>query len=105
MSAPWITISGARSPPIASRAMVIVPGTGAAPRAGQCRSGGGRLRRHHFAAVVIAAGRAQMMRPLQLAAIRTFGIDRRRQLVMRPAHIAARRRDLLFWDGHWALVE
>jgi hypothetical protein len=46
-----------------------------------------------------------MMRPLQLAAIRAFGIGRPRQRMVRPPHIAARRRDLFLWNGHVKLLK
>src|SRR5690242_18903543 len=69
--------------------------------------GSGRLRRwwRHLAAVVVAAGCAQVMRPLQLAAIRAFGIGRAGQRVMRPPHITARRRDFFLWNGHLKLLK
>ena len=41
-----------------------------------------------------------MVRPLQLAAIRAFGVGRRAQRVMRAAHVAARWRGFLFRNGH-----
>src|SRR5690349_18444708 len=103
MSAPFTTISGARSPPIASSAIVTMPLTGAALPLGD-RSSSRRFGRHHFPAVVIAAGRAQMMRPLQLAAIRALAVSRDRQGVVRAPHVAARRRGLFLRDGHRRLV-
>src|SRR5580704_7425024 len=45
-----------------------------------------------------------MVRALQLAAIRTFAVGRRRQRMMRAPHVAARGRGFLFRDGHGALV-
>ena len=57
----------------------------------------------HLPAVVVAAGPAQVVRTLQFAAIRAFGISGRFQGVMRAPHVAARRRSLLFWNGHWEL--
>jgi hypothetical protein len=62
--------------------------------------GGLRSRRGHFTPIVVAARFAQMMRALQLAAIRAFGISRGFQRMMRSPHVAARGRSLLFWDGH-----
>src|SRR3977135_3926021 len=41
-----------------------------------------------------------MVRPLQLAAIRAFRIGRRAQRMMRAAHVTARWRGFLFWNGH-----
>ncbi len=55
---------------------------------------------NHFAAVVIAAGRADVMWPLQFAAIRAFVVRARNQSMVGPAHIAPGARDLGLWDGH-----
>src|SRR5207302_1144279 len=41
-----------------------------------------------------------MMRPLELAAIRALGVGRRAQRMMRAAHVTARWRGFLFWNGH-----
>jgi hypothetical protein len=41
-----------------------------------------------------------MMRALEFAAIRTFGIGGSRQRMMRSAHIPARLRGFLFGNGH-----
>ncbi len=59
-----------------------------------------RSRRGHFTPVVVSARFAQMMRALELAAIRAFGISRGFQRMMRSPHVAARGRSLLFWNGH-----
>src|SRR6202008_2348314 len=95
ISAPRSTIAGARKPPIASRASVMSWFTAAPPLAGAAQlTGFGPLCRH-FAAVVIAAGGAQMMRPLQLAAVGAFGIGRGFKGMMRAPHVAARGRGFL----------
>src|SRR3954470_22961524 len=109
MSAPCSTIAGARSPPIASTAIVMLPFTGRAPCRAACLDAGplGRRRiglRHDFAPVVMAAGRAEVMRPLQLAAIRAFGVGGGAERVMRTPHVAARGRGLLFRNSHDRLV-
>src|SRR6185369_7565493 len=64
---------------------------------------GGRLRRRadHLAAVVIAAGRADVMRPLGLAAVRALDMRGRRQGVVGPAHVTARLGNLLLRNCHW----
>src|SRR5580658_8451146 len=98
MLAPFSTMSGARSPPMASSAMVtrsLKP-----VRSTQGRSRRLRRDRHHFAAVVMAAGRAHVMRPFELAAIRALDIAHRFEGMMRAAHVATRFGDLLFWDCH-----
>ncbi len=53
-----------------------------------------------FTAVIMAAGGADMVRPLQLAAIRTFRIGFRAQGMVRTAHVALRRRGFSFWNRH-----
>jgi hypothetical protein len=60
----------------------------------------GRRLSDDFAPVVMTAGGAQMMRPLQLAAIGAFGIGSTRQRMMGPAHITPRFRCLFLGDGH-----
>src|SRR5262249_40172902 len=67
--------------------------------------GGCSRPRYDLAPIVIAAGRTEVMRPLQLAAIRAFAKCRRAQRMMRAAHLAPRRRRLLFWYGHNPLVK
>src|SRR5205823_9504371 len=103
MSAPFSTTPGAWSPPIASRAIVTLALTARPSCAGR-RSGRGRGLRHHLAAIVLPAGLAEVMRALQLAAIRAFDISRRAQSMMRATHFAPRRRDFLFRYGHDRLL-
>src|SRR5579862_4904585 len=101
MLAPLITTSGALSPPIASRAMFRLPVTGyglSGARAGPQRLG--RVRRHDLPAVVVAAGRAHVMRALQLAAIRALDGFGRLQCVVRTPHVATRLRHFLLWNSH-----
>ena len=58
------------------------------------------LRRSHFTPVIMPAGIADMMRALELAAIRAFGIGRGRQRMMGAAHIAARAGGSFLRNGH-----
>src|SRR5262245_6239748 len=69
------------------------------PPRNRVRSGAGGL--GYLAAVVVAAGRADMMRTLQLSAVGAFVIRTRRQGVMRPAHVAPRLRGFLFRNSHF----
>src|SRR5690242_18804816 len=98
MLAPFTTISGARSPPMASSATTRRSLTSPPPAVGGSR----RLcrARHHLAAVVMAAGRAEVMGPLHFAAIRAFDIARRLQRMVRTAHVAAGFGDFLFRNCH-----
>src|SRR4030081_3374962 len=105
MSAPFSTTPGAWSPPIASRAIVTLALTARVSCAAGWSSGRGRWLRHHLAAIVIPTGLAQVMRALQLAAIRAFDIRRRTQRMMRAAHSAPRGGDLLLRYGHDLLVK
>ena len=68
-----------------------------AERLVRLRSG---LGRDDLAAVIVAAGRAQVVRQLQLAAIRAFLEARRLQRMMAAAHVALRRRSFSLGDGH-----
>src|SRR5262249_36332426 len=104
MSAPLSTIWGARSPPIASRAIVIVALMGRALRAGDRRSRILRFLRCYFASVVVTARLTDVVRPLQFAAIRTFGVTWSAQRMVRAPHIAARGRDFLLRNGHVRLL-
>src|SRR5579883_3507079 len=103
MAAPLMTTAGALSPPIASSAMVNGSVTPTAPprRAG-FRSRG--LRLHHLAPAILAAGRANMMRPGELAAIRALDIRRLAECMVRAAHVAARFGDLFLGYGHGELL-
>src|SRR5215469_18954800 len=90
---------------MASTAIVIasltVRGLPPAPSPLRCL----RTLTRHLAAVIVAARFAQMMGPLEFAAIRAFGVGRRFQGVMRTPHIAARGRGFLLWDGHGRLFQ
>src|SRR5208282_3079916 len=99
MSAPFTTMSGACSPPMASSAMTtrllkagFLPPARASRRLGRSRN--------HFASVVIAAGGAEVRRPPQLAAVRAFGVNRRLQRVVGTPHVAARLGGLFLRNGH-----
>src|SRR3954447_11203852 len=87
---------------MASRA-IVTPSLTLLPPAPVWFSAGRRSCFGDLAPVIIAAGSAQVMRALQLAAIRAFGIGRRLQRMMRSAHIASRWRSFLFGNGHWKL--
>jgi hypothetical protein len=63
------------------------------------------LGRDDFAAVIMAARLAHVVRELQLAAIRTFLELGRRQRVMAAAHVPLRRRGFSFWDSHCGTFE
>jgi hypothetical protein len=53
-----------------------------------------------FAAIVMTASRTDVVRALQLTAIRTFGIGFGSECMVRTAHIAFRRRSFSFWNRH-----
>src|ERR1700722_5787118 len=90
-----MTMSGALSPPMTSRAMVISRLKGVTgPVRSDCRGS------CHFAPVIMAAGAADMVRPLQLAAIRAFGVGRGRQRMVRATHVATRLGGFLLGNGH-----
>ena len=59
-----------------------------------------RVRRRNLPAVIMTAGGTNMVRALELAAIRAFQRLGRLQCEMRAAHIAARFGDFLLRDGH-----
>src|SRR6202008_2320327 len=103
ISAPRITISGALSPPIASREIArlaltphLLPGYRTSSVAARLGGAG----RRDFPAVVVAAGAAHVMRALQLTAIRALGGFLYRQRVMAAAHALARTGYLLFRNCH-----
>jgi hypothetical protein len=50
-----------------------------------------RFRRDNLTAIIMTAGRANMMRTLQLAAIGAFGMSIGGKRMVRAAHIAPRR--------------
>src|SRR5437868_1836933 len=62
---------------------------------GRCAVG-----QHRHVLAIVAAMRADRVRPLQLTAILAFEIGHRRQGVMGPAHVAARLRNLLLRYSH-----
>src|SRR5665213_1074999 len=99
MPAPVSTLSGACAPPMASSAMTmrlfkpLIP----AARVPLRVLGSGGL---HFAPIILPARGTDMVRALELAAIRAFGINRRLQRVVRATHVAARRRGFSFRNGH-----
>lgn len=53
-----------------------------------------------FSPIIVTASRTNMVRALQLTAIRTFGIGFGGERVMRTAHVAFRRRSFSFWNRH-----
>src|SRR4051812_9502473 len=85
---------------MASRAMTRRPLTTEDPSAAAARSGRSRRHRHDLASIVMAAGRANVVRTLHLAAIRALVVARRREGMMRAAHVAARFRGFLLGDSH-----
>src|SRR5256885_15861183 len=93
IEAPRTTIPGAPSPPMASRATVMRWDKGF--EASGKRSSWSGLGRDDFAAVVVSAGAANMVRPLALAAIRALDHRCRLQRMVRAAHIATRFRGFL----------
>jgi hypothetical protein len=56
--------------------------------------------RDDLSAIIVAALRAQIMRPLQLAAIRALLECLDRQRMMAAAHVPPRRRGFSLGDGH-----
>src|SRR5208282_4326782 len=95
---PLTTTLGALSPPIASSAMVNDWITRRFPPS---RSVGlGRLGPHHLAAAVLAAGRADMVRPHQFTAVLAFDVSCLRERVMGSAHVATRLGFLSLRNSH-----
>src|SRR3546814_2623836 len=68
----------------------------------QCRPDGSGCSglRHHFAAIIVTAGTAHMMRALQLATIRALDMGARLQGVMRTPHVTLRAGLLLLRNSH-----
>src|SRR6476619_5464909 len=66
------------------------------------RSRGSGLGRNDFAAVIMAASRAQVVRQLQFAAVGAFLELGRRQRVMAAPHVPLRRRGFSLGDSHAA---
>jgi hypothetical protein len=55
---------------------------------------------NHVAAVIVPAGRADVMGALTFAAVRALHVPDRLQGVVGAAHVATRLRGFLFRDGH-----
>src|SRR5687768_13476831 len=60
--------------------------------------------RNDLAAIVVAAGGAQVVRNLQLAAILAFLERRHLERIVAATHVALRRRRFSFRDGHLRLT-
>src|SRR5215475_7048125 len=84
---------------MASRAMAIVPVTWA-DSPGDRRQMLGRACFHDFAAVVVAASRADMVWKLLLATIGALDRHGRLERVMRTSHVTPRLRRLLLGNCH-----
>src|SRR5436190_18940903 len=93
---PATITAGPISPPMASTAMRGLTSIRGAP-CPRCRSG---LGRNDLAAVIVAAGRAEIVRKLELTAVGALLEARRSQRVMAAAHIALRGRRFSLRDGH-----
>src|SRR5262245_52296886 len=91
-AAPAIIAAGPLSPPIASMAIRGPPVIVRPSLLG--------LGRADLAAVIVAAGRAQIVRKLQFAAIGAFLELGRGQRMMAAAHVPLRRRGFSLWDSH-----
>ena len=107
MLAPRITMLGASSPPMASSAIVIRALTTSSLRTdgelvplapGRSRSDAFDF--ENLAAVVVAAGRADVVGPLQFAAVGAFVVRARHQRMMGSSHIALGPRNFRLWDCH-----
>src|SRR3546814_8658629 len=86
-----------RRPPRSPRTDTLLPYTTLFRSAGRDRPPAGRptdrletLGFRDFPPVVVTAGRADMMRALQLTAARAFVIAARREGIVRPAHVTPR---------------
>src|SRR5882757_3524620 len=88
------TMPGPASPPMASIETVRARVTAT------FRVAALALRLHDFAFGIMAAGTADVMRQLGLAAVRAVTMGDGRQGVVRAAHVAARRRGFSFRDRH-----
>src|SRR6185295_2721117 len=97
--APRTISRGAKSPPIASTAMRI---SDAASALAFGRRGG--LDRDDLAAVVVAAGRTDAVRQLQLVAMRALHQGWRADRQMGASLTLARLRDLSLGDAHARLL-
>src|SRR5205823_3134821 len=102
ISAPLTTMRGAWSPPIASRA-IVTPSLTWVPLTPVLLSASLRSCLRDLPPVIVAAGLTQVVRALQLAAIRALRIGGRLKRMMRSPHIAPRWRSFLFGNGHGGL--
>src|SRR5438552_18608626 len=100
MLAPLTARSGARSPPMASSAMLRLPVTAMIQRQGGWSAALCRVRRRNLPAVIVTAGCADMMRTLQFAAVRALQRLGRLQGMVRPPHVATRLGDFFLWNSH-----
>src|SRR5690606_39270516 len=103
MSMPFTTMSGAWSPPIASRAMTMLSGMlmSGSGRPGQQSRSEDLARFQNFAVPIMSAGAADMMRPFHFAAVRAFLNLRTNQCVMGTAHVALGFGGFSFWYCHF----
>src|SRR5947209_13903482 len=74
------------------------------PPSMRARSGSG-LGRDDFAAVIMAASRAHVVRQLQFAAVRAFLERSRLEPMMAAAHVPLRRRSFSLRDSHCGTFE
>src|SRR6188472_4090998 len=110
MSVPLTTTSGAWSPPMPSSARTTLPAfieelvplaaSSIAGAAERLLLGRGAVRKHRHVLAIVAAMRADHVRPLQLAAVLAFDMGHRRNGVVGPPHVAARLRNLLLGYSH-----
>src|SRR5690242_3163915 len=94
--------SSPSSPPMASTAIRELSGTRAGLRC--FRWSRSALDRDDLAAVIMAARRAQIVRALQLAAVRAFLERLDLQRIMGPTHAALGGRSLSLRDGHFGTL-
>jgi hypothetical protein len=71
------------------------------PYPAQSALGAFRLRGDNLASVVMTACGAQMVRPLEFAAIRALYVAGRGQRMMGSPHVAPRFRGFLLWNCHF----
>src|ERR1700722_19355526 len=91
LTAPSTSAFGARSPPIASTAMVSMAGGGLL-----------LLDLDHFAALILSAVRADTMGELGFMTVGTFGHSRRLQRIVRAAILGAPVGVASFWIRHFS---
>ena len=108
--APRTTTWGALSPPMASRAMVSRPvkplrsrsDAGPSPGGPPARRDSGYILLNDLAVVVVAAGAADVMRTLELAAIPALGIAAGLEGIMGPALVTPGFGDFLLRNRHFS---